>query len=86
MTVKTVSTATLKINKLCGIFKGGPEFVVLGDGESLEVSFERESNQRCLTPMGEAIRVRVRSLDSLVARDPDHFFAATAPLPPRIPL
>ena len=33
----------------------------------------------------KAIRVRVRSLDSLVARDPDHFFAATAPLRHRIP-
>jgi hypothetical protein len=37
MTVKTVSIAALKINKLCGIFKGGPEFVVLADGESLAV-------------------------------------------------
>ena len=37
MTVKTVSIVTLKINEICGIFKGGPEFVVLADGESLAV-------------------------------------------------
>jgi hypothetical protein len=37
MTVKTVYMVTHKINKICGIFKDGPEFVVLGDCQSLEV-------------------------------------------------
>jgi hypothetical protein len=37
MTAKTVSMVTLEINKLCGIFESGLEFVVLADGESLAV-------------------------------------------------
>jgi hypothetical protein len=49
-------------------------------------SFERQLSCRGLISLVKAIRVRVRSLDSLVARDPDHFFAATAPLQPSIPL
>jgi hypothetical protein len=34
---KIVSMDKLKINRLCGIFKDVPEFVVLADGESLAV-------------------------------------------------
>jgi hypothetical protein len=35
MTVKIVSIDTLKINKLCGIFKHSPDFVFLPDGQGL---------------------------------------------------
>jgi len=40
----------------------------------LRPSFERTREPCCLIPLVKAIRVCVRSLDSLVARNPDHFF------------
>jgi hypothetical protein len=85
MTVKTVPMVTHKINKLCGIFNGLSSLFWL-TARALRSSFERETNQRCLIPSVKAIRVRVRSLDSLGCTRPGSLFAATAPLRHRIPL
>jgi hypothetical protein len=75
MTVKIVSMDKPEIDKLCDIFNGGLSSLFWLTARVLRSSFERQTNQRCLIILVKAIRVRVRSLDSLVARDPDHFFA-----------
>ena len=73
MTIKIVSMDKPKSNRLCGIFKMPLSSLFWLTARVLRSSFERQTNQRCLIPLVKAIRVRARILDSLVARDPDHF-------------
>src|ERR1700722_3805635 len=75
LTIKIVSMDKPKSNRLCGIFKMPLSSLFWLTARVLRSSFERQTNQRCLIPLVKAIRVRGRLLDSLVARDPDHFFA-----------
>jgi hypothetical protein len=80
MTVKTVSMVKPKINKLCGIFSGLSSLFWL-TARVLRSSFERETNQRCLIPPVKAIRVRVRSLDSLGCTRPGSLFCCNRATP-----
>jgi hypothetical protein len=51
-------------------------FERVGSIACLPLPFERPGNQLCLNSLVKAIRVRVESLaNSLVVRDPDHFFS-----------
>ena len=81
MTVKTVYMVTHKINKLCGIFKSGLSSLFWVTARVLRSSFERETNQRCLIPLVKAIRVRVRSLDSLGCTRPGSLFCCNRATP-----
>jgi hypothetical protein len=58
-------------------FQESPEFVFFWlTARGSRPSFERRRNQRCLVPLVKAIRVRVRSFDSLVCTEPGSLFCA----------